>query len=247
MTEDLTRHIRQCERWLRFKASPNRAPMENVDATYPMVLVRMDYLTIKANESGKDVHILVITNHFTQYGQAIVTSSQTAKCTAQSLWDQFIVHYGLPEKIPTNQGQNFESYLLKALCEIAQVKKIRTSGYHPQTNGHCKHFNVTLINMLGTLPEKPKSTWREQVPTLVHAYNCTRNNATGFSPYYLMFGQKPHVPTDLIFRTNTADLKGNSITYVGNLKKRMEWAYQTANDVIKKEQERNKQCYDHRV
>ena len=94
--------------------------------------------------------------------------------------------------------------------------------------------------MLGTLPEKPKSTWREQVPTLVHAYNCTRNNATGFSPYYLMFGWKQSLPIDLIFGTNTADLKGSSITYVENLKKRMEWAYQIANDIIKKEQERNK-------
>ena len=94
--------------------------------------------------------------------------------------------------------------------------------------------------MLGTLPEKPKSTWREQVPTLVHAYNCTRNNATGFSPYYLMFGQKPHLPIDLIFGTNTTDLKGSSIIYVENLKKRIEWAYQTANDIIKKEWERNK-------
>ena len=54
-----------------------------------------------------------------------------------------------------------------------------------------------------------------------------------------MFGQKPCLPIDLIFGTNTADLKGNSITYIEHLKK-MEWAYQTANDVIKKEQERNK-------
>ena len=65
MTEDMTRHIRQCERCLRFKASPNRAPMKNVYATYPMELVHMDYLTIEANEGGKDVHILVITDHFT--------------------------------------------------------------------------------------------------------------------------------------------------------------------------------------
>ena len=79
--------------------------------------------------------------------------------------------------------------------------------------------------MLGTLSKKPESTWREQVPTLVHTYNCTRNNATGFSPYYLLFGQKPCLPIDLIFGTNTADLKGNSITYVKNLKTRMEWAY----------------------
>ena len=175
--------------------------MENVDATYPLELVHMDYLTIEATEGGKDIHILVITDHFSRYAQAIVTSLQTAKCTTQNLWDKFIVHYGLPEKILTDQGHNFESNLLMALCEIAQVKKIRTLGYHPKTNGQCKCFNATLISMLGTLPKKPKSTWREQVPTLVHAYNCTRNNATGLSPYYLMFGCKPHLPIDLIFGT----------------------------------------------
>ena len=96
---------------------------------------------------------------------------QTAKCTAQNLWDIFIVHYGLPEKILTDQGHNIESDLLKA-CEIAQVKKIWTSGYHPRTNGQSECFNVTLINMMGTVSKKSKSTWREQVPTLVHAYNC---------------------------------------------------------------------------
>ena len=69
----------------------------------------------------------------------------------QNLWDKFIVHYGLPEKILTDQGHNFESDLLKVLCEIAQVKKIWTSGHHPQTNGQCKCFTATLINMLGTL------------------------------------------------------------------------------------------------
>ena len=138
MMEDMARHIKQCKRCLRFKAVLDKAPMENVDATYPMKLVYMDYLMIEANEDGKDVHILVITDHFTWYVQAIVTSSQTVKCTAQNLWDKFIVHYGLPEKILTDQGHNFESDLLKALCEIAQVKKIRTSGYHPQTNGQCE-------------------------------------------------------------------------------------------------------------
>ena len=98
--------------------------------------------------------------------------------------------------------------------------------------------------MLGTLPEKPKSTWREQVPTLLHVYNCTKNSATGFSPYYLMFGCKLHLPIDPIFGTNLAGLKGNHITYIENLKKRMAWAYEIANDVVQKEQEWIKRHYD---
>ena len=135
MTEDASRHNQHCKQCLQFKAYPDRAPMENVDATYPMELVHMDYLTIEATEGGKDIHILVITDHFTRYAQVIITSSQTAKCTAQNLWDKFIVHYGLPKKILTDQGHNFESDLLKSLCKIAQEKKIRMLGYHPQTNG----------------------------------------------------------------------------------------------------------------
>ena len=88
--------------------------------------------------------------------------------------------------------------------------------------------------MLGALAEKPKGTWREQVPTLVHAYNCSRNNATDFSLYYLMFGRKSCLPIDISFGTITADLKGNTSTnYVENLKWRIEWAYMTANEVGK--------------
>ena len=67
MMEDMTRHIRQWERCLQFKASPDRAPMENVNATYSMELVHMDYLTIEATKGGKDVYILVVTDHFTRY------------------------------------------------------------------------------------------------------------------------------------------------------------------------------------
>ena len=52
ITEDATRHIQQCERCLQFKASPDRAPMKNANATYPMKLAHMDYLTIEATVGG---------------------------------------------------------------------------------------------------------------------------------------------------------------------------------------------------
>ena len=52
--------------------------MEKTDATYPMELANMDYLTIEDNEGGKDVNILVIMDHFTHYVQAVITSSKQA-------------------------------------------------------------------------------------------------------------------------------------------------------------------------
>ena len=57
MTKDMTIHIQHCERCLQFKASPDKAPLENVITTYPMELVHMDYLTIEATKGGKDIHI----------------------------------------------------------------------------------------------------------------------------------------------------------------------------------------------
>ena len=63
--------------------------------------------------------------------------SQTALTTAKALWDNFIVHYGLPEKILLDQGKEyFESELIADLCRLMGTKKLRTNPYHPQTNGH---------------------------------------------------------------------------------------------------------------
>ena len=62
MLNDTTKHIRQC---VKFNTLPEKAPMENIDATYTMELVHMDYLTIEVNEGDEDVHILEIMDHFT--------------------------------------------------------------------------------------------------------------------------------------------------------------------------------------
>ena len=73
---------------------------------------------------------------------------------------------------------------------------------------------------------------------LVHALNCMSNNATDFSPYYLMFSRKLYLPINITFGTNMAKLKGNTNTKcVENLKQRLEWVYKTTNDIVKKEQE----------
>ena len=145
----------------------------------------------------KDVQVLTTTDHFMRYAQPQVTSAQTAKCTAQALWDWFVVHYDQPESIISDQGQNFETDLISELCKLANVWKLCTNPYYSLTNGQCEGFNHTLINMLGTLPTNKKSSWRDMVLMLVHAFNCTRSTAIRFSPYYLMKGWKPWLPVDL--------------------------------------------------
>ena len=101
-----------------------------------------------------------------KYAQAYITPKQTAVVVVQTLWENFLVHYGWPDKILTDKGKSFKNNLIKELSELVQVKKLHTSPYHPETNGQCECFNPTLINMLGTLPTYTKRNWQEWVTTL---------------------------------------------------------------------------------
>ena len=143
-------HIEQCHPCLTFKAKQPRAPLENIRATHPLELVQLNYLCLEPGK-GKEENLLVVTDHFAQYAQVYVTWSQTALITARDLLDNFIIHYGLPKKILSDQGRNFEDELIADLCRLMWTQKLRTSPYHPQTNGQCERFNSTLISMLGTL------------------------------------------------------------------------------------------------
>ena len=63
-----------------------------------------------------------------------------------------------------------------------------------------------LIRMLGTLPQHAKRNWSEWVYSLTHAYNVTVSQATGFSPFYLMYGRYPILPIDVEFGVTLPDL-----------------------------------------
>ena len=99
MIEDIEYHIRSCPHCLRFKTQPEKAELNPIIATRPLELVHIDYLTIEAPEgskSGKDINVLVITDHFTRYAQVHITPSQKAHVVAKTLWEHFFVHYGFP-------------------------------------------------------------------------------------------------------------------------------------------------------
>ena len=107
---------------------------------------------------------------------------------------------GCPKRSFQIRGEIFESQLVADLCKLMGTQKLQTSPYHPQTNGQCERFNSTLIGTLGMLTSEKKSDLKNHIGVLVNAYNCTWNCATGFSPYYLMYGRQPYLPVDVTLR-----------------------------------------------
>ena len=100
--------------------------------------------------------------------------------------------------------------------------------------------------MLGTLTPEQKKDWKSHVPALVHAYNCTRNAATGFSPYFLLFGREPRLPVDVEFGLQRAGQKGSpgESNYISQLKRRLQFAYRKAKCMAQKQQARHRGLYN---
>lgn len=240
------RKCRTCERCIRRKARAQRgAKLVYIKVYAPLELVCIDYLSLEPDSSDTR-NILVITDYFTKFSWAFPTKDQTAKTVASVLWENLICHFGFPKRIHSDQGANFESELVKELCTLAGVKS-RTTPYHPRGNP-VERFNRTLLDLLGALSDKKKEHWRKYVRPLVHAYNCTRNDATGESPFLLMFGRQPRLPIDLCFGINPKGYNSKTHThYVTELKQRLRYAYKLAVQNTEKRQLMNKARWDKKV
>ena len=136
MSTDVEDWIKKCDRCLRRKTSTNsRAPLVNVQTSYPLELVCFDFLALETSKGGFS-NILVVTDHFTKFALAIPTHNQTAKTTADAIFNNFIVHYGIPTRLHSDQGAN------NHLCKLTNMKKTHTSIYHPQGNAGLERFNA---------------------------------------------------------------------------------------------------------
>ena len=109
--------------------------------------------------------------------------------------------------------QFFRSFwkLRKTKAPTPETSCTITKHYTTETNGQCEGMNQIISGMLRTLEESQKSHWKNSLNHLVHAYNCTQNSSTGFSPYYLLFGREPCLPIDLVLQTKEPSKKSSSV------------------------------------
>lgn len=246
MSKSVCQFISQCERCIcRKTLATHRAPLTNIVTTYPLELLCIDFLTVENSKGGVD-NLLVVTDHFTRYAQVYPTKNQTAITTAKALVDNFIPNYGFPTRLHSDQGRNFESATIRHLCKLTGIEKSHTSPWHPSGNGSCERFNRTLLDMLGTLDCKQKENWKTYLPSLVHAYNSSRHDTTGYSPFFLMYGRQPKLPVDILLGVEKREEEGSYSEFVSKLKDRFDFAYKLASSNISKNQEKQKRSYDMR-
>lgn len=220
-----------------------RAPLASIQAKAPLHMVAMDYLML-GRPTDLIQNIFVVTDLFTKYAWAIPTRDQTATTTASALWKIVFQPFGCPEVLHSDQGPNFESRVIRELCQLYGCKKTQSTPYHPQGNGGCERFNQTLLGLLGTLEVEQQGNWMASLPAVVQAYNNSMHSTTGYAPTYLMFGRHVRLPTDLLLGSSPAE-EGASLTeWVSNHHQHLHLAYEQVSARIERAARKNKRLYD---
>ena len=90
----------------------------------------------------------------------------------------------------TDQGANFQSKLVKIMCQMFIIDQRRTTDYHPQTNELCERFNQTLEALLRARVNKDQDNWYEELPNVLLSYRIAKQETTGISPFELLYGHQ---------------------------------------------------------
>ena len=113
-------------------------------------------------------YLLTCIDRFTRWPEAILIPNITADIVAQAFVSGWILRFGVPSTVTTDQGQQFESMLWIHLMHLLSTHHIRITPYHPITNALVEHFHRQLKRAMKCLPDNIH--WTKALPLILHMY-----------------------------------------------------------------------------
>ena len=199
MQETVQNYVQNCPQCMQSKTAKGqgKAPLKPIVVSEPFVFWAMDYMGPLPETCRGNKHLLVIGDHFSKWCEAFPTKDQKATTVAPILVSKLFSRFGPPDVLHSDQGTNFESNLMKDICNMMGIHKSRTTAYHPQGDGQVERQNRTLQEILSTFVADHPGDWDLFVDLAVYAYNTSRHESTGFSPYEIVFGRTPRMPIEV--------------------------------------------------
>ena len=145
--------------------------------------------------SSRAKHVLVSMDLFTMYAIAVPLVSTDASDVAQAIVEQWVLKFGTPNALRTDQGNVFGSKLIKETCRLLGIDVTPTLPYKPEgrelMTGRCNDKMTKVISKNSA--ENPK-TWNTMLPYLNFVYNTTIHRTTEATPFSLVHGQECQYP-----------------------------------------------------
>ena len=225
--------------------SKNVAPLTSIDTGHgPFERIALDLLKLPVTER-KNQYLLVIEDFFSKWVEAFPLEKTNAPSVAHCVLSGWIARFGCPYTILSDQGREFESRLFKSLNKMLESKKLRTTTYHPKTDGMVERSNRTIIDILSKYGEK-EADWDLRIPLVLFALRTSEHASTGFSPFHLVYGREAKIPWDIVYGPAPSTLMPLE-KWVAERKAQMSHVFKMVQEITKKKQLQQKKYFDNNI
>lgn len=241
---------RQCDPCAARK-HPNKRPnakLKKYATGEPLQRCALDIMGPLPETEKGNRYVLVLADYFSKWTEAYPMPDMEAATVARIMVEEFICRFGVPLEIHTDQGRQFESQLFQQLCALLDVKKTRTTPFHPQSDGMVERFNRTLEDMLATVVRPDQKDWDVWLPYVMMAYRSAEHESTGFSPAEIFLGRPVSLPVHLEIPTAPDEDEPKTVQqYVEDLSSRLEKVHECARKQLKVASEKQRRAHDRKA
>ena len=198
MITEIQGYVRSCPSCQMRKPVPGKQAglMMYIEVENPFERVGIDLLGPFPESLTGNKYAIVAIDYLTKWAETGALKTGTAVDVAQFMIDKIILRHGCPHTIISDRGKCFLAGVTQELLQMLETNHLTTTSYHPQTNGLCERLNHTLADMLSMYVNSDQKNWDEILPFVTFAYNTSKQDSTGYNPFYLIYGREAVLPTD---------------------------------------------------
>jgi transposase InsO family protein len=157
--------------------------------------ISMDFIVGLPLTTRKKDSIWVVVDRLTKTAHFIaVHTTYSVHQYAELYKDQIVRLHGIPKTIISHRGTQFVAHFWEQLHECLGTKLIRSSSYHPQTDGQTERINQILEDMLRASILHFDKSWDKCLSLVEFSYNNSYQASLKMAPFDALYGRRCHTP-----------------------------------------------------